>query len=244
MRETNGFIDIHAHILPGVDDGSRSMEETLRMVQTAYEQGIRTIIATPHYVPGGDNLPVEKLKGFQKQVQAEIVGLYPDMKLLLGNEIYYSGSAIELLRSKEALTLADSRYVLVEFSTRESYDLIYRGMGELIRAGYWPVLAHVERYRCLIKHEYRISDLIELGCYIQMNGDSVLGGILDSEAIYNRKLVRQGFVHFIGSDCHDDRIRIPCMKSAEKTLQKKCDEGSLKKLFYENPFKVLENTYI
>lgn len=244
MRKTDGFIDIHTHILPGVDDGSGSMEQTVRMLQIAYEQGIRTIIATPHYMPGAKNPTVERLKDIRDQVQAKAAELYSDMKILLGNEIFYSGSAVELLKSKEALTLADSRYVLVEFSTRESHSVIYKGLSELIRAGYLPILAHVERYRCFQKNEYRISDLIELGCYIQMNGDSVLGGILDTEAIYNRKLVRQGLVHFIGSDCHDDKVRIPCMKMAEKTLQKKCDEGLVGQLIYENPFKVLENTYI
>jgi protein-tyrosine phosphatase len=244
MRKTDGFIDIHAHILPGVDDGSDSMDETLRMLQTAYEQGIRTMIATPHYMPGGDNIPKENLSVIRDQVQVKIDEIGLNLKLLLGNEIYYSGSIVGLLKSKKALTLADSRYVLVEFSPKEAYDTMYNKLGELVHFGFWPVLAHVERYRCFYKNDFRISDLIEMGCCIQMNASSVLGGILDTEAIYNRRLIKQGLVHFIGSDCHDDRNRIPCMKMAEKTLQKRCDERLLNRLFYENPFKVLENTYI
>lgn len=244
MRRTDGFIDIHAHILPGVDDGSGSMDETVRMLHIAYEQGIRTIIATPHYIPGGNNTPIEEISRVAGQVQDKIAETGLSLSLLLGNEIYCSGSVVDLLKSGKALTLASSRYVLVEFSPREAYDTMYHKLGGLILAGYLPVLAHVERYRCFYKNDFRISDLIEMGCYIQMNASSVLGGILDTEASYNRRLVKQGLVHFIGSDCHDDRNRIPCMKTAEITLQKRCDEGLLNRLFYENPFKVLENTYI
>ncbi len=244
MREANGFIDIHTHILPGIDDGSDSMEESIRMLRLAYEQGIRTIIATPHYIPGAHNVPVEHLGMVRERVQEEASKISPDLQILLGNEIYYSGSAIGLLKSKEALTLADSRYALFEFSPRESYDTIYKGLSEVIRAGYMPILAHVERYYCFRKKEYRINELIELGCYIQMNCSSVLGGMLDTEASYNRKLVNQGFVHLLGSDCHDDKVRVPCMKAIEKTLLKKCDESLVHKMLYVNPFKVLENTYI
>lgn len=244
MKDTNRFIDIHAHILPGVDDGSGSMDETVRMLQIAQEQQIEIIIATPHYAAGAKNSPVEQLKQVREQVQAEAYKINQDMRILLGNEIYYSGSVLDALKAQEALTLADSRYVLVEFSTRESYDVIFKGLGEIINSGYIPVVAHIERYRCFYKHEYLISDLIKSGCYIQMNCDSIIGGIFNSEAVYHRKLINQGLVHLVGSDCHDDKQRIPCMMSAWSTLQKKCDEGLVSQIFSRNPFKVLENTYI
>lgn len=244
MNITNSYYDIHTHILPGVDDGSGSMEETLRMLQIAAEQEIGTIIATPHFFAGDQNIPVEQLSLVRDKVQEEADKLNKKLKILLGNELYYSESVIDALKSKRALTLAGSRYVLVEYSVRDTYENIYKGMGEFIRAGYAPILAHVERYSCLHKREDLVSDLVKLGCYIQMNGSSLIGGIFNSEAALNRKLLNHGLIHFVGSDCHDDKVRVPVMSSVIKNLQKKCDESLVNQIFRENPKKILENKYI
>jgi protein-tyrosine phosphatase len=244
MDKTGKFIDIHTHILPGVDDGSQSMEETIKMLQIAQQEQIETIIATPHYIPGGRNLPVHILMQRLEEVQAEAVKVNPNMKLFLGNEIYYSNSVIEDLKTGKALTLANSRYTLVEFSTKDTDQHIYRSLSGLIRAGYIPILAHVERYRCFYKKEYLIHDLIEAGCYIQMNSRSLVGGVLDREAAYHRRLVEQGLVHLLGSDCHDDKVRVPYMTKSVQLIAKKCDESLVNKILFTNPFKVLENTYI
>lgn len=244
MSEKNYYTDIHTHILPGVDDGSNSMEETIKMLRIALEQDIRTIIATPHYIAGGKNLPADKLASIRDQVQAEAVKLDKEFKIFLGNELYYSESIVDELKSKEALTLADSRYVLVEFSVRDSYERIYKGLRELLNAGYAPILAHVERYHCLYKKEALVSELVRMGCYIQMNADSLIGGIFNSEANLNRKLLNNGLVHLIGSDCHDSEVRKPCMNDTVKTLRKKCDESLITMIFMENPMNILKNTYI
>lgn len=244
MNESNDYIDIHTHILPGVDDGSGSMEETIKMLQIAFDQDIRTIIATPHYIAGSKNASVEQLNMVRSQVQEEAEKLDKEFKILLGNELYYSEAIMDDLKSQKALTLADSRYILVEFSVRDTYERIYKGMKELIYAGYAPVLAHVERYHCLYKKPELISELIRLGCYIQMNSDSLTGGIFNSEANVNRKLLNNGLVHLVGSDCHRSEIRKPKMKDTVKILQKKCDENLIHKIFLENPANILKNTYI
>lgn len=244
MIESNFYIDVHAHILPGVDDGSGSMEETIQMLQIALDQGIRTIIATPHYITGGKNASVEQLKMVCAQVREEAEKLDKEFKILLGNELYYSEAIIEDLKSQKALTLADSKYVLVEFSVRDSYERIYKGLKDLLYSGYAPILAHVERYHCLNKKMELINDLSRLGCYIQMNSDSLVGGIFNSEANFNRKLLNNGLIHLIGSDCHSSEIRKPKMKDTVMILRKKCDEGLIHKIFLENPVNILKNTYI
>ncbi len=244
MNITEGYIDIHTHILPGVDDGSKNMDETVQMLSAALKQGIKTIIATPHFAVGRENTPVDQLNSIRDMVQAEAKKLDKDLKIEIGNELYYSKSIIDALKSKEALTLAGGRYVLVEFSVNEKYREIYRGLNDLVRAGYAPVLAHMERYFCLNKREDLVSELIEMGVYIQMNSSSLIGGIFNSEAALNRKLVKQGFVHFIGSDCHDQKYRVPSMQSAVDALRKKCDNALITSIFLENPRNILENTYI
>jgi protein-tyrosine phosphatase len=244
MNKSGKYIDIHTHILPEVDDGSRSMEETIIMLQIASEQQIETIIATPHYMPGEINTAVDILKQRLEQVQVEANKISPEMKILLGNEIFYSNSIVEDLKSGKALTLADSRYVLVEFSIKDSDQTIYQGLSGLIRAGYIPILAHVERYRCYYKKEYLLNDLIEAGCYIQMNSRSLVGSFLNRDAAYYRSLINQGLIHLIGSDCHDEKVRIPHMAQAVQVMRKKCDKTLVDQILFTNPLRVLNNAYI
>lgn len=244
MNKIDYFVDVHSHILPGVDDGSRSMEETIQMLKLAISQGIRCIIATPHYAVGASNLPVEQLQQVREQVQAEAVKLEPEFRIMLGNELFYSESIVDALKSGQALTLAGSRYVLVEFQVKEDYRRLYQGIGQLLQAGYAPVLAHVERYQCLRKKYNLLEELIKLGCYLQMNSSSLIGGIFDTDAAYHRKLFGQGYIHLIGSDCHDSKIRVPKMKTAVEQLQKKYEERLIQQVLAHNPSKIFENTYI
>ncbi|WMJ85809.1 CpsB/CapC family capsule biosynthesis tyrosine phosphatase [Anaerocolumna sp. MB42-C2] len=241
---TNEFIDIHTHILPGVDDGAENLVQTIEMLQQAKQQGIKTIIATPHYTCGGRNKPATTLLELQEQVQMEAARHDIEIQILPGNELYYSDGILKALETGEALTLAASRYVLVEFSPSEAYQTLYRGLGQLILAGYVPILAHVERYLCLNKKEERIKDVINLGACIQMNGASLLGGFFNREAAYNKKLVRAGLVHFIASDCHNTGHRPPLMKDIYKNLEKSFDASLLQRIFLENPMKILDDKYI
>ena len=244
MIDREGYIDIHSHILPGVDDGSESIDETIRMLHIAASEGIRTIIATPHYMVGGHNKDASDLMDIRDQVQSEAYKIDKGFKILLGNELYYSQSIIDDLSSGKALTLAVSRYILVEFSYAIDYRIIRRGINDFICNGYIPILAHIERYHSLYKKPDKINELVEMGSYIQINGDSLIGGFLDSEAAYNRKLLNNDLVHFIASDSHNDKTRAPMMRKSIDYLRKKCDMSKLNKITLMNPSKILEDTYI
>ena len=243
ILEEHNYIDIHTHLLPSVDDGSQSMDMTIQMLKIALEQGITTVIATPHYIAGESNSSVELLMELREKVQEEATKLHKDFKIFLGNELYYSDSVIDALKSGKALTLAGSRYVLVEYSTKAVYNMIYQGMGNLIRHGYIPILAHTERYECLHKREDLISELVKQGCYIQINSNSVIGGLFHSTASWSRRLIKQGLVHFLGSDCHNEKERKPLMKAAVKALSKSCDDSFIRQML-KNPANILENTYL
>lgn len=241
---TDCYIDVHSHILPNVDDGPRSMDDTIEMLKIGHQQGIRTIIATPHYACGSKNKSVEDLQTIRDQVQAEAHKINEDYRILLGHELYYSESIVEALKSQQALTLAGSRYGLVEFSVTESYKIIYQGLKEFIMAGYAPILAHTERYHCLRKREDLIQELIQLGAYIQMNSSSLKGGLFNSEASYNRRLLRNGMVHLIGSDSHNTSTRKPLMDEVIDVLYKKIDNNLLDQILIDNPNTILGNKYI
>ncbi len=242
--QADSFTDIHSHILPGADDGSGSMEQTLKMLLIAKQQRIKTIIATPHYVCGANNKQVARLLEIKEQVQKEAVKFDREFRIFLGNELYYSEDILEALNTGKALTLAGSRYALIEFPAGETYQTLYRGLGEFILAGYAPILAHVERYRCLKEEEERIEEIIKLGAYIQINSGSLLGGFLNREAAYHRKLVKKGLIHFIASDCHDTDYRPPQMEDTFKTVLKCIDNRLVNQIFLDNPAKILENKYI
>jgi len=239
------FIDIHAHILPGVDDGPPLMEDTLKLLKIAYEQGIGTIIATPHYIAGKNNVTVEELEHIRDRVQNEVSKIYGDFKILLGNELFYSDSVIDDLQAGKALTLAGSNYVLVEFMVTVDYKKLFRAVADLNRAGFTPILAHVERYQCLRHKEELISDLIDAGCYIQMNAGSLIGNVFSNpDAFYNTGLVKRGLVHFIGSDCHDAKRRKPDLSKAAKLIEKKYGKELAYRLCIDNPAKILDNYYL
>lgn len=239
-----GFIDIHTHILPGVDDGSRSMDQTIRMLHLAHAQQIDTIIATSHYAVGAKNIPPEELMSLKDRVQEEARKINKDMRILLGHELYYSDSIRDMLKAKQALTLAGSRYILVEFSPKESYNTMYKGLAGLIQAGYIPIIAHIERYHCVHKKDHLINDLVRMGCYIQMNCNSLSGGIFDRAVRRNRKLLKLGLVHLLGSDCHDDKIRVPNIGTTVNILQGRYEVELLDRVLYRNPACIIENTYI
>ena len=163
------YIDIHSHILPGVDDGAVDMEETLAMLTMAYEQGTRTIIATPHYIPGKKKKRAEELRQIHAEVCAAAKETMPDLKILLGNEIYCKEGVLSSIVEGRALPLADTNYVLLEFSTRISYKDLFGYIKAISGKGYRPIIAHVERYGCLYRKEELIRELIGAGAYIQMN---------------------------------------------------------------------------
>ena len=166
------LVDIHCHILPGVDDGAPDMETSRAMIRDAYEQGVRYIIATPHYRPEMFEPSMKKVIRVYHELRdyAEEVGI----GLRLGCEYYRNEQMIRHLDKKLRPTMLGSRYVLTEFSTNDSFVTVRNYIYELITKGYRPIVAHVERYFCCQEPE-RIQELKKLGAQTQINADSVLG---------------------------------------------------------------------
>lgn len=238
------LMDIHTHLLPGVDDGAADMEETIRMLKLAKEQGIRTIIATPHFGLQNNEKSVEQLVESKDKVQQEAAAIDPGIKIHLGNELYYRDSVLQEVISGNALTLAGSRYVLIEFSVRTDYKTLYQGLNKFIMAGYAPILAHVERYHCLMEKEDRIEEIREQGTYIQMNSSSLIGSFLNRSINQHRRILKNRLLHFIATDCHNCSSRAPYLEKAFQTVEKLTDGEYAKELFCDNPGKIIENKYI
>jgi protein-tyrosine phosphatase len=214
------------------------------MLKIAHEEGIKHIIATPHYKVGDHNPDPEELFQKLELVRQEAKCIDENFRIDLGNELYYSYDIIEHLKNKKALTIADTRYVLVEFSTSESYKAMRAGLHNLLINGYLPILAHMERYQCLYHNYKEIKELLELGVYMQMNISSILGNITNRRTAFCRKLIKKGYIHFISTDSHSDSLRTPRMREGLAVILKKYGEETLNQLLIENATRMLNNQYI
>ena len=161
------IIDMHCHILPGLDDGAQSLEEAVRALQEAKKQGIDQVILTPHHYPDSD-MPIELIFQTMKQLEDAIQENEIGIKLYPGHECLYYTDLPEKLDKQEVLTLAGSRYVLVEFLENVHYREILYGMRQLKEAGYIPILAHYERYRTLMQ-KGKVAKLKDEGFLLQLN---------------------------------------------------------------------------
>lgn len=238
-----GYTDIHCHILPRVDDGARNMEQAMGMLHMAYDEGIRTVVLTPHFHGGhmesdaGTNADrLEKLRELVSKDKA-----ISDMKLYLGNEIYYYDSMCEWLEEGRVTSMNGSKYVLVEFGFTWPVRNIENAIRNICNEGYKPIIAHVERYDELYNDIDMIEELIRMGAYIQINTESVNGFLTKS---FIRKLLKNEMVHFVATDAHSMGKRRPLMKDAAMYIEKKYGSHYAEKLFIENPRCVIEDEYI
>lgn len=233
--KNRSIVDVHAHVLPGVDDGARDLEEACFLLDQAASQGIRTVIATPH--ASGRKDPKE-LKGLVTAVQQEIRKQHSDFTLYLGQEAYFHEDLPGRLKVGEVLTIAGSRYVLVEFDMKVSFGNLSRGIRALSMAGFQPVLAHIERYQCLRQKE-NLSEIANGGCLCQMNYSSLQGSRFHSEVRWCRRQVLAGNIHLLGTDMHRRDFRPPDFRGAMEWLESHLEEELLDAITWKNAMDLL-----
>lgn len=228
-----GMIDIHAHILPGIDDGPETMEETRKMLLHAFGQGIRSIIATPHFFRRHYEPDVKRIYELVDAVQSEADTLTPGLVIYPGQEIMYFHEMEEYLLEHKLLTLAGTRYVLIEFQPTVVYSRLELALRKMMFAGYIPVLAHAERYFCL-RQKGRLEELSVAGMLMQMNYESLETGRNFADRRWCRKMILENRFDFLGTDMHGTTHRTPDCNAALAWLRKKAGEERLRELTEEN----------
>ena len=235
------FFDLHSHMLCGVDDGAKTVEEMFSMLEMAYEDGIRAICLTPHYSPYlfGDTSQksAESFEILKKYVSEK----HSDMRIFLGHELGYHRSGLDALNDGVCRSVAGSRYVLVDFPEAVDFFELQSAMDQLQRAGYFPILAHTERYRCLFKQIRWIEDFVDNGGTVQLNASSVNGAWGRGAQKQWKKLLKRGLVHIIASDGHNLTSRPPLISVCMPYLQKHCDERTIRRLTWDNPCRVIRD---
>ncbi len=238
------MFDIHSHIIYGVDDGSRSIEESIQLIEMDIKQGVTDIIATPHYYvdhPSDPDRILRRLEALQKQLREQ--GLDKGIRLYPGNEVLWFESMAEKLSSGEILPLGNTRFTLVEFYPEESWETILRAVRKLRNAGWRPIIAHAERFFALRTapkgEQSRFSELISQGAYIQLSTDPFGGGFFDSTSRFCKTAVKNDEVHFLGTDMHRPDRRPPVWTAAVNYIEKKADRPDA--LLQKNAERMMRN---
>lgn len=243
------MIDIHSHIVFDVDDGPQSRGESKVLLEEAYAQGVRTIVSTSHRRKGMFETPEDKIAANFSEVKQLAQEIGPDLTILYGAEIYFSGDALEKLEKDLIPRLNGTRYALIEFSMNTPYRDIHSALSKILLLGITPVIAHIERYHALENDEKRVKELINMGCYIQINSSSVLKPKLFGDAHKFMKkraayFLEKNLVHVVASDMHNLDNRPPFMKEAYELITKKYGRDRARDLFETNPAKILRDQII
>ena len=230
--------DIHCHILPGVDDGADTMEEARKILRLEYRDGVRTIIATPHYREGMFEPAMKQV--VKVYIQVREMAREMGMHLYLGCEYHTNSRMVKDLRRKRRPTMVGSSYVLTEFSGAHNYEKIRNQVYDLLTEGYQPILAHIERYPCLREDIQKVRELVDLGAYIQMNAGAILGESGSPIRKFGRQVMEEDLLHFIASDAHGVKYRRPNLGACAKYVSKKMGHSYAEKIFCENPDHILK----
>ena len=240
------MIDIHNHILPGVDDGSKSIEESIRMIKNAYNAGVTDIILTPHFI-------LNTSYSYER-VQEE--SIFDDLKvkldnenikvnIYLGNEVFVENNLYDLLKEKKFHTLANSNYLMFELSLNNYYHGINELLFELNSNNIKPVLAHPERYSFLQNNPSLIEDLYNRGAILQLDASSFYGKYGKNAKRLFVLLIKHHYASFIASDSHSDNDNsYLLMKKLQIDLLKYISKAEIDILFNENPKKIINNESI
>lgn len=235
------MIDVHSHLIPAVDDGSRSIEETMQMIKEAKEAGFTDIILTSHYLSNYYETEANVLRLWTEQLQKVINQEQININLYPGNEVYICENIDELIKNDIICRMANSKYLLMELPMSTEIRYLKSVIFTLESMNIVPIIAHPERYSFIQKDPEKALELKEQGCLLQCNFASLIGlyGKDAQKAI--KILLKNDYVDFLGSDCHKPYTIYKEMDSIIKKLKKVIPEEKLYELTEENPRKILEN---
>lgn len=231
------MVDLHSHILPRLDDGSQTMEESLAMAQLAVECGVHAMVATPHCVHGGAREVYSGWLLLREALEDEGIPLrvYPGM------EILGTADTARLLQEGQLSTINGSRYPLIEFffetAAREITDILQ----SVVQAGFLPLIAHPERYECVHQDPGCVNTWKKLGCLFQVNRGSLLGRFGSSAQDMAFSLVDRGFATVVASDAHSSRMRTPWLQDVYEMLSEEFSPVAARYLLRRNPRSILRN---
>ncbi len=243
------MIDIHAHVLPGIDDGSNSEEETVEMLRVAHESGTRTVVATPHLFHPSFSTPAlgevrslfDRLnEHLEEAAETEGLEFLSEMDLLLGGENFWGSSFVESMAAGQVMTINESSHVLVEFVPINSRGQMLQATEVILAEGLVPVLAHVERYAVVVRQPHVLEEFLARGCLTQLNTGSLGGRPWNSRKRLALRLLDEGLISLIATDAHDFSRRTPSMNTALRTLGRRYSAEQVRGWTLDSPGRVVQ----
>lgn len=235
------MIDFHTHILPNVDDGSKSIEKSINLIKEAKEAGFNEIILTPHYYEGTYEEIESKRMSIMTNLKEALKNENIEINLHMANEIFISNKMIDFIKEKKASSINATKYILFELPFNNKpmnlFDVVY----EILGNKYIPILAHPERYLYVQKNFDVVEELADMGVLMQCNFGSI-DGMYGREAKKTvKKLLKNDMVHFLGSDVHKKESIYPKIPKILSKIKKIIGEEKLEEITNTNPKMVLEN---
>lgn len=234
------MIDFHSHILPEIDDGSKSYEESLKMLEEAQNIGFDKVISTSHYAIDCYESPEYKRKELIDDLNLE--ENVPE--IILGSEIFLTYNIIDLLKEFKASTINGTNYVLIELPLRNHFNNLKNVINILKENDYRPIIAHPERYLFIQKNFKEIYELKELGVLFQCNYGSILGNYGIKAKSTMKKMLKNGLVSFMGSDAHRKKSIYLQIPKAISLISKYISSEELQNIITHNAEKVLKGEYL
>jgi protein-tyrosine phosphatase len=237
------MIDMHSHILFGVDDGPRTLGDSLDLIKEEIKKGVNKIILTPHFNKrkgdAGIDLINENFKSVSEAVSAESL----EVELFLGCEVYLDFNYYDTIWKEPLITLADSDYMLIEFSLTDILKNIPEICYEIGLKGYIPIIAHVERYDILYNNNKLIKDILNEGAHFQVNASAVINKEDRESHKFVNYLLKNELVSFVASDVHNRDSRGFYLDEAYRTVNKTCSHNYTENIFVKNQENIIMNKY-
>ncbi len=232
-----GFVDIHCHILPGLDDGPESVEESIRMLDIAKEDGITDIVASPHIFKGVYENTVSGIMEALEELRPES----PGTRLYAGADLRIGRNLVKKIEEGEIPLINDKNYLLLELPTysipplRELENVIH----SLKIRGFTPIITHPERNAAILSNMDVMAKLSDFGVAFQLTAMSITGNFGGEVQRASLRMIKERYIHLVASDAHDSVKRPPVLSRAYEVVSKKFGEEAAQRFFISNPLAVI-----
>jgi protein-tyrosine phosphatase len=235
------MIDLHCHVLPEIDDGATDLETSLAMARMASSEGISTIACTPHILPGVYNNVGPAIREAVAQLRESVLEAGIPIRLVTGADVHIRADLDVQLSNGRALTLNDSRYLLLE----PPHHQLPRGLPELIfglqAAGYVPIVTHPERLSWIEDHYDLVKQLVRNSVLMQITAGSLLGRFGRRRRYWAERMLDDGLCHLLASDAHDTERRAPRLAEARELAAQRLGQDEATHLVLTRPQGILND---
>jgi protein-tyrosine phosphatase len=241
------IVDIHTHILPGVDDGAENFDEAVEMLRIAEENGTTDIVLTPHHLTRdlrGLKITKDDILSRFETFKQSVSGMFPKLNLYVGAETYAGSNLYDAIENDQILTINNTRYVLIEFGFNDHARRAYNTMMALVDKGYVPIIAHPERYAFVKDDPMSIVGFLDSGALLQLNVGSLAGENGGASQEIAMMYLDDELASIVASDGHSVFQRNPDMSEAHAFVSSVFSSAYADDLFYHNPMSVLKDKRI